>query len=680
MQRSENIQVALRFRPLNVRETLRKDPEIWEISENSTYLKPSWSEKLQDSRKISNSKAYTYNYCFSSQETNEDVYTSTSRKVVEASLQGYNGTIIAYGQTGSGKTYTMMGSDGAELDSALNTSHSINDISIEKHEIPKAKGIVILALEDLLKLSKDNTNKSCYLSCSYLEIYNEQIFDLLADKEKITDTLILQEEKGQGFYIRGLSEHVLNSVSDVEKLIKKGEFNRHYAATAMNHHSSRSHTIFRVYVTSVSINKGSYDIGENITTESLLNFVDLAGAERVNSLQEAINPLETSVRFMASRSPRASPRLRSSSTRRSIDTFVNEGKHINVSLFYLCQVISKLSEKHQMPETHIPYRNSSLTKILSTSLGGNALTCIICTATSTLSQVELTLSTLRFGGIAGSIQNVVKANIHSDKTNELLLMYQKDIEELRQRLNAYENESKSVVVETEGIDATINTEGNDIRKILEERIKMITGILFSKKLSENEPQAKELWSEGAGDLIVDTKLVGSKKLNESLNTSADFAMTRMKEMHKEKDKQQQYIEELEQKIQYLTDSKNNLTNDLKKSLQICQTETAKRVSYKQQLTATEIQVEEKGKIINSVVENKDKEIQALKDRVNLVEKFSGLDKLNNDELERMERMYFHGLDMVKNTRFQMKYFKEIESLKSIIDKGSKNQENIMREL
>lgn len=99
------------------------------------------------------------------------------------------------------------------------------------------------------------------------------------------------------------------------------------------------------------------------------------------------------------------------------------------------------------------------------------------------------------------------------------------------------------------------------------------------------------------------------------------------------------------------------------------------MSYKQQLTATEIQVEEKGKIINSVVESKNKEIQMLRDRVNLVEKFVGLDKLTDDELEKMERMFFHGLDMVKNTRFQKKYFKEIESLKSIIDRGSKNQEN-----
>ena len=337
MLRSENIQVALRFRPLNVREVQKKDPEIWEINENSTFLKPSWSERLLDSRKISISKSYSYNYCFSSTETNNEVYYKTSKKVVEASLQGYNGTIIAYGQTGSGKTFTMMGSDGAELDKIL-------DKTIEKPEFPKIKGIIILALEDLLNLIEENKSKSCYLSCSYLEIYNEQIYDLLADNDKITETLIMQEEKGRGFYIRGLSEHVINSINDVEELIYKGEANRHYAATAMNHQSSRSHTIFRVYVSSVSIIGSSLDASENITTESLLNFVDLAGSERVCNLQEAINPIETTVGFRVSRSPRTN-KIRSSSSRRSIDSFMNESKHINVSLFYLCQVISKLSQK-----------------------------------------------------------------------------------------------------------------------------------------------------------------------------------------------------------------------------------------------------------------------------------------------------------------------------------------------
>ena len=384
----------------------------------------------------------------------------------------------------------------------------------------------------------------------------------------------------------------------------------------MNHQSSRSHTIFRVYVTSVSI-LPSAEISENITTESLLNFVDLAGSERVSSLHEATNPLETVVGFRLSRSPKTS-RVRSNSSRRSIDTFVNEGKHINVSLFYLCQVIAKLSQKH-ISDTHIPYRNSNLTKILSTSLGGNALTCIICTATSTLSQFELTLSTLRFGGIAGSIKNVIQANVRSDKTNELLLMYQKDIEELRIRLSAYENEVKT---NNSCNNTTTNIETSNIRKVLEERIKLLTGMLFTKNKHEIEQKDRELWSEGAGDLFVDMKLTSVKKNNETLNTSADLALLRMKEMHREKDKQKHCIEELTQKVQYLTDSKQNLTNDLKKSLQICQHLEEKKKFYKTGFK----KVSENTVFLQERAEKSESELKLIKD-------FEGIMGLNDTQLE-----------------------------------------------
>lgn len=114
---------------------------------------------------------------------------------------------------------------------------------------------------------------------------------------------------------------------------------------------------------------------------------------------------------------------------------------------------------------------------------------------------------------------------------------------------------------------------------------------------------------------------------------------------------------------------------MKKSLQISQTETGKKLLYKQQLHKAQDQLTEKQKILQQTLEVKDQEIKDLQDRLNLVEKFAGLDKLSDDNLEFMERLYYQGLDMVKNVRFQKKYVKEIESLKSIIDKSSKNQEN-----
>jgi microsomal dipeptidase-like Zn-dependent dipeptidase len=114
---------------------------------------------------------------------------------------------------------------------------------------------------------------------------------------------------------------------------------------------------------------------------------------------------------------------------------------------------------------------------------------------------------------------------------------------------------------------------------------------------------------------------------------------------------------------------------LKKSLQISQTETGKKLLYKEQLHKAQVQLTEKQKILQQTLEVKDQEIKVLQDRLNLVEKFVGLDKLSDSDLEFMERLYYQGLDMVKNVHFQKKYVKEIESLKSIIDKSSKTQEN-----
>ena len=113
-----------------------------------------------------------------------------------------------------------------------------------------------------------------------------------------------------------------------------------------------------------------------------------------------------------------------------IKSLVNEGKHINASLFYLCQVIQSLAKGDQ----HVPYRNSNLTKLLRSSLGGNAKTCLICTATPIYSQYEMTAGTLRFGDSAITIRNKAVANVHADKNTEILAAYQNDVDDLRKKL------------------------------------------------------------------------------------------------------------------------------------------------------------------------------------------------------------------------------------------------------
>lgn len=393
------------------------------------------------------------------------------KRVVLASLEGYNGTVFAYGQTGSGKTYTMMGSDGSEdLDSIRvknatpvpktdrrsvspfrpNASFTrISPVYKKPGSAVKDKGIIFYALEDLFGGIRNSPEKTYFLSCSYLEIYNEQVYDLLSESSHFKEEpLCINEDPDKGFYVKSLSEHPTHSLEEIKKFIEKGESNRRYAATAMNHHSSRSHTIFRLNVTSVAAEEEDEIENEanSITTESILNFVDLAGSERVSSLGPEFG-----------------------NTKR-INDLALEGKHINTSLFYLCQVINKLSEKTSVrTDNHIPYRNSNLTKILRSSLGGNSITCIVCTATPTLNQFEMSLSTLRFGGTAKTITNNIEANVKSNKSAELISTYQRDIDTLKKELELAQHGGKAKI-----------EEAIQVKTQLEERISRLTQMLINQ--------------------------------------------------------------------------------------------------------------------------------------------------------------------------------------------------------
>ena len=275
----------------------------------------------------------------------------------------------------------------------------------------------------------------------------------------------------------------------------------------------------------------------SITTESILNFVDLAGSERVSNLQDA---------------PLPRPRMKSSS---NLETLVTEGKHINTSLFYLCQVINRLSEKNSSKnDMHIPYRNSNLTKILRSSLGGNSLTCIVCTATPTLAQFEMTLSTLRFGGTARTITNRVEANVRNNKNAELLQAYQRDIDMLRAQIQLAQENGKIKADETIAM-----------KRQLEERILKLTNMLLTKESKEKQNYIySKVWSKVSGILLIDRRLLNEKIKEKTENRSLKFdskgllAIERMKSMNsvfKDKDKS---IKSLTDTKQMLIDSKVNV--------------------------------------------------------------------------------------------------------------------------
>ena len=261
-------------------------------------------------------------------------------------LNGYNGTVFAYGQTGAGKSYTMMGADIEDEDQ---------------------RGIIPRIVEQMFRSIMQSPNNIEYtVRVSYMEIYMERIRDLLVPQN---DNLPVHEEKSRGVYVKGLLEIYVSSEQEVYEVMRRGGNSRATAATNMNQESSRSHSIFVITITQKNVETGSAKSGQ-------LFLVDLAGSEKVGKTGASGQTLE-------------------------------EAKKINKSLSALGMVINSLTDGKS---THVPYRDSKLTRILQESLGGNSRTTLIINCSpSTYNEAE-TISTLRFGMRAKTIKNKAKIN------------------------------------------------------------------------------------------------------------------------------------------------------------------------------------------------------------------------------------------------------------------------------
>ncbi|KAI9716610.1 MAG: hypothetical protein M1828_007643, partial [Chrysothrix sp. TS-e1954] len=296
--------------------------------------------------------AFTFDRVFDTQSRQTDVFDFSIRPTVDDILNGYNGTVFAYGQTGAGKSYTMMGAD-------------IDDEDL--------KGLIPRIVEQIFaSIMTSPANIEYTVRVSYMEIYMERIRDLL---QPANDNLPIHEEKNRGVYVKGLLEVYVGSVAEVLEVMRRGGLARATAATNMNQESSRSHSIFVITVGQKNIETGSAKSGQ-------LFLVDLAGSEKVGKTGASGQTLE-------------------------------EAKKINKSLSALGMVINSLTDNKS---THVPYRDSKLTRILQESLGGNSRTSLIINCSPSSYNVDETISTLRFGSRAKKIQNKAKINAELSPT------------------------------------------------------------------------------------------------------------------------------------------------------------------------------------------------------------------------------------------------------------------------
>ncbi|EST10124.1 Kinesin, motor domain protein [Kalmanozyma brasiliensis GHG001] len=399
----QNVVVCVRMRPTR---SLDSSPPVWSCDASTHRISPTEHHPAISKRTTSSERAgatlpvptthepdetysFTFDHLLLSPATTSAMFTSHIAPVIRAAMEGYNGTVFAYGQTGSGKTHTMSGS-------------------------ASEPGVIPRAVEQVFELIEDDVEREYLLRVSYLEIYNETLKDLLAPLPALRGSLQTHEERpaspvkgGAGSTLRiiedrsrvlitGLREEIVTSPSVVLDLLQRGQEERHVGATDWNERSSRSHCVFTLTIESHP-RTSSPDTGKEVRI-SQLNLIDLAGSERAASQAE----------------------------RRK------EGAFINKSLLTLGTVIGKLAESPEASD-HIPYRDSKLTRILQTSLSGNARIAVICTLSPDAEHAGETLSTLKFGRRCKMVVTTARKGTSMDD-KALLQRYRRELDALRAKL------------------------------------------------------------------------------------------------------------------------------------------------------------------------------------------------------------------------------------------------------
>ncbi|KAM6252097.1 chromosome-associated kinesin KIF4A isoform 3-T3 [Spheniscus humboldti] len=337
------VRVALRCRPLVPKET-------GEGCQMCLSFVPGEPQVV-----VGNDKAFTYDYVFDPSVEQEEVFNTAVAPLIRGIFKGYNATVLAYGQTGSGKTYSMGG------------TYTAN----QEHE--PSVGVIPRVIKLLFKEKEQRQDWEFILRVSYLEIYNEDILDLLCPSRERSSQISIREDPKEGIKIVGLTERNVTCAQDTVSCLEQGNNSRTVASTAMNSQSSRSHAIFTICIDQKKKND------KNSSFHSKLHLVDLAGSERQKKTKAEGDRLK-------------------------------EGININRGLLCLGNVISALGDENKKGG-FVPYRDSKLTRLLQDSLGGNSHTLMIACVSPADSNLEETLNTLRYADRARKIKNKPIVNL-----------------------------------------------------------------------------------------------------------------------------------------------------------------------------------------------------------------------------------------------------------------------------
>eukprot|EP01117_Protostelium_nocturnum_P016192 TRINITY_DN6359_c0_g1_i2.p1 TRINITY_DN6359_c0_g1~~TRINITY_DN6359_c0_g1_i2.p1 ORF type:complete len:1305 (+),score=532.06 TRINITY_DN6359_c0_g1_i2:120-4034(+) len=372
-EKDENVKVCIRVRPMNQKETsLGNRRCLTADGRKKTILLDAKPE----------TKLFTFDYVADEETTQEEIFAATGKPITDSCLSGYNGTIFAYGQTGSGKSFTITGS--SNLDENELMQHP------QRGLMPRIFDYLFLLIS---RQERNNEGKIQFLcKCSFFEIYNETITDLL---NPTSQGLHIREDMRTGIYVENLKHQNISSPTEALQVLRQGNLNRRVGSTDANDESSRSHSVMTIYIQSKENKDGMTSV-----RSSKMNIIDLAGSER----QKSTN---------------------------AVGLRLKEAGSINKSLSSLGNVIRSLVDVAQGLSRHVHYRDSKLTFLLKDSLGGNSKTTIIANVSPSDVQYGETLSTLKFAQRAKMVQNQVFVN---EDTSGSVVQLQSQVAQLKKEL------------------------------------------------------------------------------------------------------------------------------------------------------------------------------------------------------------------------------------------------------
>jgi len=419
--------------------------------------------------------SYTLDRVYGPDLTTRHLYDNSVSSLVQAAMDGYHSSILAYGQTSTGKTHTMTGT-------------------------AAQPGIIPLAVRECfacLQRQAADQPREYLLRVSYLEVYKEHIRDLLAESAAAPPVRLF--DSADGLIIRGLREEVVTSPEQVFAILAKGEARRQVGATHMNMHSSRSHVMVRLWIESISEN-GNDSSGSGrstpVGTSSPGNkYRPPSPSASTSSLSDKNRGVRVSTLSLVDLAGSESVRLSGSATRSA------EGQYINKSLMTLGQVVHALSEDKK---SHVPYRDSKLTRLLQPSLSGNAQVVLVCCISPVVSHIEESHNTFKFATRAKKIPQ--KATIQENADEKTLLQsYREEIEDLRLQLKEARDQQEVVTKETNHSSVASATPEISEDEIIElaEAIQTMEKLILKSKPNMAPQQPEDLLDSSDGDEFTD---------------------------------------------------------------------------------------------------------------------------------------------------------------------------------